>query len=111
MVLSEFVCARLPLADEKSIASGHWFWEGDTLAEVVCRQLGYSSGATYTFGHTPQLPHLPVVAGFRTCTGSESNIFGCPMTGDPTKTVCTGCVGATSPDAPGPGQPVDMDVR
>ena len=88
---------------------GHWFWEGDGLANVVCRQLGYTSGSTYTFGHTAQLPHLPVVAGFRVCDGSESNIFHCPMTGDATKTVCTGCVGVTSPDAPGPGQPVDMD--
>jgi hypothetical protein len=88
---------------------GHWFWEGDTLAQVVCSQLGYQHGSTYTFGHTNQLPTLPVVAGFRTCTGTEANIFNCPITGDPTKTVCTGCVGVTSPQAPGPGQPVDMD--
>ena len=103
MVLSQFVCARLPLADQKSIASGHWYWGGDTLAEVVCKQLGYQTGSTYTFGHTNSLPRLPVVAGFRRCAGSESNIFGCPI---PDTDVL---VGTTSPDAPAHGQPVDMD--
>ena len=82
---------------------GHWYWGGDTLAEVVCKQLGYTTGSTYTFGHTTQLPHLPVVAGFRRCAGSESNIFGCPIPDTDT------LVGTTSPDAPAHGQPVDMD--
>ena len=44
---------------------------------MVCRQLGYSVGEQYTFGASNHLPTLPVVAGFRTCDGTEQNIFGC----------------------------------
>ena len=77
------------------------YWDNDEVANIVCRQLGYASGTIYTYGHTSQLPTLPVVAGFRRCTGSESNIFSCPSSydlgspgGDPDDLDCaSGCLG------------------
>eukprot|EP01045_Picozoa_sp_COSAG04_P009104 COSAG04_NODE_519_length_13169_cov_10.968248_9_plen_57_part_00 len=35
---------------------GHWIWDNDNLASMVCRQLGYHSGELYTFGSTNHLP-------------------------------------------------------
>jgi len=61
---------------------GHWYWENDEPANIVCRGLGYESGTLYTFGTSSQLPTLPVVAGFRMCDGGESNIFQCPSSAD-----------------------------
>ena len=73
---------------------GHWYWDNDNMADIVCRQLGYSSGTVYTYGHTTQLPDLPIVAGFRTCEGTEQNIFGCPEHGTPDDRDCAaGCLG------------------
>ena len=40
-------------------------------------QLGYQSGELYTYGHSSQLPTIPIVAGFRECQGGEANIFAC----------------------------------
>ena len=69
-------------------------WDNDAAADIVCRQLGYSGGSIYTFGHTSQLPSLPVVAGYRTCTGSEQSILACPEGGNPTDRECHGgCLG------------------
>jgi hypothetical protein len=82
---------------------GHWYWSGASIADIVCKQLGYASGDTYTFGHTNQLPTLPIVAGFRMCTGTERDIFTCP------KPDADVLVAVTSPDAPAHGQPVDYD--
>ena len=39
--------------------------------------MGYNSGEVYTFGHSSQLPTLPIVTGFRVCQGTEANIFAC----------------------------------
>jgi hypothetical protein len=65
------------------------------MANVVCRQLGFASGFIYTFGATRLLPTLPIVAGFRTCSGVESNIFQCEAGGNPQDRDCwIGCRGA-----------------
>ena len=58
---------------------GHYFWDNNNVGDIVCRQLGYESGDTYTFGHTNQLPNLPVVIAGGLCDGSEANLFGCPV--------------------------------
>lgn len=47
------------------ITGGHWFWNNDNSANIVCRQLGYVGGTVYTFGVSPSMPQLPIVAGFR----------------------------------------------
>lgn len=58
------------------------------------------SGEVYTFGHSSQLPTLPIVAGFRVCQGTEANIFACPAggaltDGDVDDPDCAaGCLGA-----------------
>ena len=65
------------------------------MANVVCRQLGFQNGFIYTFGRTHLLPTLPIVAGFRTCQGMESNIFQCAEGGNPLDRDCwIGCRGA-----------------
>ena len=51
------------------------------MANVVCRSLGFAGGSIYTFGATRLLPTLPIVAGFKTCAGTESNIFQCGSPG------------------------------
>ena len=63
-------------------------------AGVICRQLGFADGVMYTFGATRLLPTLPIVAGFRTCAGTESNIFQCAAGGAPVDPDCwIGCRG------------------
>jgi hypothetical protein len=42
---------------------GHYTWDNDNVADIVCRQMGFQSGELYTYGHTNQLPSLPIVAG------------------------------------------------
>ena len=70
------------------------------MANIVCKQMGYNSGEIYTFGHSSQLPTLPIVAGFRVCDGTEANIFACPagdaiVDGDVDDPDCAaGCLGA-----------------
>ena len=51
--------------------------QNEEMANVVCRSLGFAGGSIYTFGATRLLPTLPIVAGFKTCAGTESNIFQC----------------------------------
>ena len=76
-------------------AGGHYVWDNDNTAQLVCRQLGYSDGELYTYGHTSQLPTLPIVAGFRACQGTELNLFTCEERGRPVDRDClNGCVGA-----------------
>ena len=56
---------------------GHYYWDNDNAAGVACRQLGFADGFMYTFGATTLLPTLPIVTGFRTCAGTEANLFAC----------------------------------
>ena len=57
---------------------GHWIWDNDEAASIVCRAQGYAYGTIYTFGTSQTLPQLDVVAGYRVCTGQEQEIFQCP---------------------------------
>lgn len=74
---------------------GHYYWDNEEMANIVCRQLGFASGVIYTFGTTNLLPTLPIVAGFQTCAGTENNIFECAPGGTPQDPDCwIGCRGA-----------------
>ena len=74
---------------------GHYMWDNNNMGDIVCRQLGYASGDTYTFGHTTQLPTLPVVIAGRICTGTEASLFGCPLvwTSQADDSCALGCLG------------------
>lgn len=58
---------------------GHWLWDSDTAADIVCQDLGYASGTLYTFGSSLNLAELPTVAGFQVCEGTEASIEDCPV--------------------------------
>eukprot|EP01045_Picozoa_sp_COSAG04_P050510 COSAG04_NODE_20499_length_392_cov_0.849829_1_plen_98_part_01 len=73
----------------------HRYWDNDEPANMVCRGLGFASGTIYTYGATAMPLYtvsqgqqvtvpglLPVVSGFRSCTGTEVNIFQCPQCGN-----------------------------
>ena len=88
-------CWLPPLTCLDTSFAGHYFWDNTEMANVVCRQLGFPNGFIYTFGRTHLLPTLPIVAGFRTCQGMESNIFQCAEGGNPLDRDCwIGCRGA-----------------
>eukprot|EP01051_Picozoa_sp_SAG22_P000026 SAG22_NODE_1_length_62449_cov_158.689270_26_plen_872_part_00 len=60
---------------------GHWYWDNDAVANIVCQRLGYDGGELYTYGtggSTSNLEDIPVVAGYRRCEGTERSIFECP---------------------------------
>lgn len=59
---------------------GDWVWNNNNAANVFCRQLGYDHGETYTFGSTNYLPQLPIVYGYRVCSGTERNLMNCADT-------------------------------
>ena len=49
---------------------GHWMWDNDNVANMICEELGYDGGALYTYGAAPagsSLQDLPIVTGFRKC--------------------------------------------
>jgi hypothetical protein len=58
---------------------GHYFWNDDKGADIVCRSLGYIGGTVFTFGASVSLPALPVVSGFRVCEGNEAHVTDCPL--------------------------------
>jgi hypothetical protein len=72
---------------------GHGYWQDDGAANVVCRALGYTSGSLYTYGLSRVTDSLmPIVAGWRTCEGTEASIFDCMEEGTPTDRECRyGC--------------------
>ena len=41
---------------------GHWFWDNDEPANIVCRALGYESGDIYTYGTSMNARDLPTGA-------------------------------------------------
>jgi hypothetical protein len=65
---------------------GYVYWDNDNLSDMVCKQLGFASGQTYTFGTTHLLPTLPIVAGYRLCQGTENSVFDCQANGLETST-------------------------
>ena len=96
---------------------GHYYWDNDEAANVVCRNLGFASGVMYTFGATRLLPTLPIVAGFQTCQGGETNILQCTPGGAPQDPDCwIGCRGAdgimgTADDSIDPTCAHNIDVK
>ena len=76
---------------------GQWTWNNNNAARVFCRELGFVDGEIYTFGHTNYLPTLPVVTGWKTCTGDEGSIQHCPLPGCVTSEDDT-CAGPADPD-------------
>eukprot|EP01051_Picozoa_sp_SAG22_P000022 SAG22_NODE_1_length_62449_cov_158.689270_22_plen_101_part_00 len=53
---------------------GHWLWDNDNYANLLCQELGYTSGVLYTYGATADSAHvhdLTVVSGYRQCDGTE----------------------------------------
>ena len=67
-----------PTLQQWGTVCGHWYWDNDHAADIVCRQLGYQGGTIYTFGNAAQsLPELPIVAGYRSCDGTEASIMDC----------------------------------
>eukprot|EP01051_Picozoa_sp_SAG22_P026387 SAG22_NODE_8301_length_666_cov_0.966490_2_plen_104_part_01 len=83
---------------------GHWLWDNDNPADIVCRQLGYEGGVLYTYGasshHTAAgtcggSTTLPSAFGYRRCSGSEATLWDCTASGDPADRDCAsgGCTG------------------
>ena len=84
---------------------------------MACIANGFASGSVYTFGATtlplyaggqPVPAQLPIVAGYRTCTGTETNIFQCPQCGNRiTQNNCQSWQGCTDGTT---GQPICTDA-
>ena len=58
---------------------GHWLWDSNEAANIVCRDLGYERGTLYTFGTSLNAAEFPNVAGFQICAGTEASIEDCPV--------------------------------
>jgi hypothetical protein len=58
---------------------GHWLWDSDTAADIVCRDLGYAYGTLYNFGTSLNAAEYPITAGFQVCEGTEASIEDCPV--------------------------------
>ena len=69
---------------------GHWFWDNDNFAGVVCRQLGFEDGVGYTFGSTRLLPTLPIVAGFRSARDCHECLLRFPVCSH-CRSLCSHC--------------------
>lgn len=54
---------------------GHYFWDSQKGAEMLCKQLGYTGGTRYTAGKGSSIPQQITQA--RTCYGTEKNFFEC----------------------------------
>eukprot|EP01052_Picozoa_sp_SAG31_P012838 SAG31_NODE_760_length_12279_cov_2.439655_2_plen_815_part_00 len=69
---------------------GHYMWDNDNVANIVCRQLGFVYGQVYTYGtsNNNYIASLPVRWGFRNCQNTERSILECPTAGDPTDPTC-----------------------
>lgn len=58
---------------------GHWLWNNDEAANIACRDLGYVSGALFTYGASFNLRELPAHLGFQTCDGTEASLLDCEL--------------------------------
>ena len=70
------------VANQWGTVCGHWLWDNDNAATIACRANGFAGGSIYTFGATTTLPVLPIAYGYRSCTGTEQNLFQCPQCGN-----------------------------
>ena len=94
---------------------GHWFWDNDGLADMVCRKLGYEGGTLYTYGVDDSLDTLPIVAGYRLCQQTEAertaagqtDLWDCEERGAPHDRDCatSSCDGSCDGCAPGTVDP------
>eukprot|EP01043_Picozoa_sp_COSAG02_P075429 COSAG02_NODE_15551_length_1161_cov_0.677966_2_plen_321_part_01 len=79
--LSSYPQGRIEIYNEDvqgwGTVCGHWLWDNDAPADIVCRQLGYSGGVLYTYGAGAGTTSLHPVFGYRRCTGTEANLFDC----------------------------------
>ena len=57
---------------------GHYFWDNQNGAAVICKQLGYAQGGVW-FSVAPGAASQPIVAGNRECVGDETTVFECPL--------------------------------
>ena len=75
---------------------GHWLWDNDNPADIVCRQLGYAGGKLYTYGAGGNAATgtcgggtaLASVFGYRVCDGTEANLWACAEHGSPDDRDC-----------------------
>ena len=67
---------------------GHYTWNNHHAAEVVCRRLGYRGGRTYKVSNSPN--DLPIIVGWRICSGGEENLLECPLQDERTEANETG---------------------
>ena len=78
-----------PTTKQFGTVCGHYLWDNDNAASVVCRQLGFTYGELYTYGVSNSLPPPTSIAwGYRKCTGTEQNLFQCPVSGNPSDPTC-----------------------
>eukprot|EP01050_Picozoa_sp_SAG11_P040670 SAG11_NODE_17813_length_508_cov_0.909535_1_plen_169_part_11 len=45
------------VAQQWGTVCGHWLWDNDEPANIVCRQLGYAGGTLYTYGSSSTALH------------------------------------------------------
>jgi hypothetical protein len=83
---------------------GHWLWDNDNAADIACRAQGFAAGSIYTYGATTALPVLPIVMGYRSCEGTEANLFMCAQCGN--RVQQNGCTSAAGCIDPTTNQPV-----
>jgi hypothetical protein len=83
---------------------GHWLWDNDNGADIACKANGFAAGSIYTFGATTTLPVLPIGLGYRSCEGTERNLFQCAQCGN--RVQQNGCASAAGCMDPTTNQPV-----
>ena len=67
---------------------GHWFWDSNEGADIVCKTLTdangnhpYAGGTVYTFGDAADSATMPINAGCIVCHNDDSDILTCDTTG------------------------------
>jgi hypothetical protein len=69
---------------------GHWFWDSNEGADIVCKQLAdadgnhpYAGGTVYTFGNADDSSSMPIQTGCTVCHNDDTDILTCATTGAP----------------------------
>merc|ERR1712196_543517 len=60
---------------------GHFWWDNDHGASMICKQVGYPAGGKQMRKGTglPGPSDMVITTGNRLCSGSEKNIFECEL--------------------------------
>eukprot|EP01045_Picozoa_sp_COSAG04_P031828 COSAG04_NODE_6030_length_1427_cov_7.206325_1_plen_148_part_10 len=68
---------------------GHWFWDSNEGADIVCKQIAdpdgshpYAGGTVYTFGEGAD-EDTPIHTGCTVCHNDDTDILQCELTGVP----------------------------